>query len=83
MSAPLEAFAAGETNELPIQATTVHGVRLKYAAEDAIRLAADLAKCELFTCSEQVRAVALVAWEALLEEEGARCGDAPLFSVRV
>jgi hypothetical protein len=68
---------------LPLEATTVRGVRLKYAYEDAVRLADDLAKCDLFTSAEQVRAVALVALEALTEEEGARCGEAPLFSVRV
>lgn len=65
------------------ESTTGRSVRLKYAAEDALSLAEDLASAELFTCAEQARAIALVCLEARDVEEGRDAATPHLHSVKV
>lgn len=68
---------------MSLEATTVRGVRLKYASEDAMRLADDLSRASLFECAETVRAVALVCLEELEKEGVEGAALHPFFSVRV
>lgn len=63
--------------------TTGRSVFLKYVAEDALRLADDLSGVELFSCAENVRAIALVALEERDREEAASAANRLLHSVRV
>lgn len=68
---------------MPDESTTGRSVRLKYAAEDALSLAEDLASVELFPAAEMARAIALACMEARDVEEGRDAVASLSYSLRV
>lgn len=64
------------------ESTTVRSVRLKYAAEDAIRLADELVTCGLYDLAGAARAIGVGAMDARMEEEGRGAAAPSLFSVK-
>lgn len=68
---------------MPIDATSIRSVRLKYAAEDAIRLADELVKCEMYAQAALARSIGVAALDALTEQEGSGAAASLLFSVKV
>lgn len=68
---------------MPMEATTVRGVRLKYAAEDALELANDLATAGMFRCAELARAIALDCMTERDREDGRDAAAPAPCSLRV